>query len=170
MKYEIQGGTLPVVICQLADGERMITEGGAMSWMSPNMKMETTSNGGIGKAFGRAVSGEKLFQNVYTATNGNGMIAFASCFPGSIRAFQITPGNEMIFQKKSFLASEAGVTLSMHFRKKIGSGLFTLHHAEGQRSGHCICRIRRTRSGIQSSAWSADHHRHRTPCSHGCHL
>ena len=37
MKYEIQGGTLPVVICQLADGERMITEGGAMSWMSPNM-------------------------------------------------------------------------------------------------------------------------------------
>ena len=102
MKYEIQGGTLPVVICQLADGERMITEGGAMSWMSPNMKMETTSNGGIGKAFGRAVSGEKLFQNVYTAT----------------------PGNEMIFQKKSFLASEAGVTLSMHFRKKIGSGLF----------------------------------------------
>ena len=98
MKYEIQGGTLPVVICQLADGERMITEGGAMSWMSPNMKMETTSNGGIGKAFGRAVSGEKLFQNVYTATNGNGMIAFASCFPGSIRAFQITPGNEMIFQ------------------------------------------------------------------------
>ena len=124
MKYEIQGGTLPVVICQLADGERMITEGGAMSWMSPNMKMETTSNGGIGKAFGRAVSGEKLFQNLYTATNGNGMIAFASCVPGSIRAFQITPGNEMIFQKKSFLASEAGVTLSMHFRKKIGSGLF----------------------------------------------
>ena len=124
MKYEIQGETLPVVICQLADGERMITEGGAMSWMSPNMKMETTSNGGIGKAFGRAVSGEKMFQNIYTATNGNGMIAFASCFPGSIRAFQITPGNEMIFQKKSFLASEAGVTLSMHFRKKIGSGLF----------------------------------------------
>ena len=124
MRYEIKGDTLPVVICYLENGERMITERGSMSWMSPNMKMETTSNGGIGKAFGRAVSGEKLFQNVYTATNGNGMIAFASCFPGSIRAFQITPGNEMIFQKKSFLASEAGVTLSMHFRKKIGSGLF----------------------------------------------
>ena len=100
MKYEIQGETLPVVICQLAEGERMITEGGAMSWMSPNMKMETTSNGGIGKAFGRAVSGEKMFQNIYTATNGNGMIAFASCFPGSIRAFQITPCHEMICQKK----------------------------------------------------------------------
>ena len=124
MKYEIQGETLPVVICQLADGERMITEGGAMSWMSPNMKMETTSNGGIGKAFGRAVSGEKLFQNVYTATNGNGMIAFASCFPGSIRAFEIAPVQEMILQKSAFLAGEVGIEMSVFFNKKLGTGFF----------------------------------------------
>ena len=172
MKYEIQGGTLPVVICQLADGERMITEGGAMSWMSPNMKMETTSNGGIGKAFGRAVSGEKLFQNLYTATNGNGMIAFASCFQIYPRIPDYT-GNEMIFQKKSFLASEAGVTLSMHFRKKIGSGLFggegfIMQKVSGQ--GIVFAEFDGHVSGIQSSAWSADHRRHRTPCSHGCHL
>ncbi len=51
-----------------------------MSWMSPNMKMETTTNGGIGKAFGRMFSGEHIFQNIYTAEGGNGMIAFASCF------------------------------------------------------------------------------------------
>lgn len=124
MKYEIQGGTLPVVICQLEGGEQMITEGGAMSWMSPNMKMETTSNGGIGKALGRAFSGERLFQNVYTAMGGDGLIAFASSFPGSIRAFDIGPGREMIFQKKSFLASEAGISLSVHFHKKFASGLF----------------------------------------------
>lgn len=124
MKYQIQGETLPVVICELESGEKMITEGGAMSWMSPNMKMETTSGGGLGKAVGRAFSGEKMFQNIYTAQGGMGMIAFASSFPGSIRAFHITPGNDMIFQKKAFLASEAGVTLSVHFRKKIGSGLF----------------------------------------------
>ncbi len=124
MKYQIQGETLPVVICELESGEKMITEGGAMSWMSPNMKMETTSNGGMGKAIGRAFTGEKMFQNIYTAQGGTGMIAFASSFPGSIRAFHITPGNDMIFQKKAFLASEAGVTLSVHFRKKIGSGLF----------------------------------------------
>lgn len=124
MRYQIQGETLPVVICELEAGERMITEGGAMSWMSPNMKMETTSNGGIGKAFGRAFSGEKMFQNIYTAQGGPGMIAFASSFPGSIRAFEIAPGQDMIFQKSAFLASEAGVQLSMHFRKKLGSGLF----------------------------------------------
>lgn len=124
MRYQIQGETLPVVICELEGGEKMITEGGAMSWMSPNMLMETTSNGGIGKAFGRAFSGEKMFQNIYTAQGGTGMIAFASSFPGSIKAFQISPGQDMIFQKKAFLASEAGVELSVHFRKKLGSGLF----------------------------------------------
>ena len=124
MRYQIQGDTLPVVICQLEAGERMITEGGGMSWMSPNMKMETTTNGGIGKAVGRMFSGEKMFQNIYTAQGGNGMIAFASCFPGSIRAFNIRPGQEMIFQKSAFLASEAGVQLSVHFHKKVACGLF----------------------------------------------
>ena len=124
MRYQIQGETLPVVICELEAGEKMITEGGAMSWMSPNMKMETTSNGGIGKALGRAFSGEKMFQNIYAAQGGPGMIAFASSFPGSIRAFEITPGQEMIFQKSAYLAGEESVQLSVHFRKKLGSGLF----------------------------------------------
>lgn len=123
MKYTIQGETLPVVICELDAGEKIITEGGGMAWMSPNMKMETTG-GGIGKIFGRALSGDTLFQNIYTAEHTNGMISIASSFPGSIRAFEITPGNEMILQKSAFLASEASVELSMHFRKKLGSGLF----------------------------------------------
>ena len=89
MRYQIVGETLPVVICELEGGEKMINEGGSMSWMSPNMLMETTTNGGIGKAFGRMFAGEKMFQNVYTAQGGNGLIAFASSFPGSIKAFQI---------------------------------------------------------------------------------
>ena len=52
------------------------------------------------------------------------MIAFASSFPGSIRAFQIEPGQEMIFQKKAFLAGDSGIQLSVHFNKKVGAGLF----------------------------------------------
>lgn len=102
----------------------MINEGGSMSWMSPNMLMETTTNGGIGKAFGRMFAGEKMFQNVYTAQGGNGLIAFASSFPGSIKAFQIAPGQEMVFQKSAFLAGEASVNLSVFFNKKLGAGLF----------------------------------------------
>ena len=124
MQYEIKGDTLPVVICKLEGGEQMITERGSMSWMSPNMKMETTSNGGVGKALGRMFSGEALFQNRYTAEGGPGMIALASSFPGAIRAVETAPGKELIVQKRSFLASEKTVELSVHFQKKIGSGFF----------------------------------------------
>lgn len=124
MRYEIKGDTLPVVVCYLENGEQMITERGSMSWMSPNMKMETTTNGGIGKAFGRMFSGEAMFQNRYTAQDGNGMIAFASSFPGQIVAREIGPGRELIVQKSGFLASEAGVDLSVFFQKKLGAGLF----------------------------------------------
>lgn len=122
MKYSIEGEPLPVVICELLDGEMMITEKGAMSWMSPNMKMETVG-GGLGKMFGRAFSGESMFQNHYTAM-GDGMIAFASSFPGSIRAFEISPNNEIICQKSAFLASTSDVQLSVFFQKKVGSGFF----------------------------------------------
>ena len=124
MKYQILGETLPVVICELEEGEQMLTEAGAMSWMSPNMQMETTTNGGIGKAIGRAFTGEKIFQNVYTAVGGPGMIAYASSVPGSIRAFEITPQNELIFQKGAFLAGDRDIEMQVHFRKKLGAGLF----------------------------------------------
>lgn len=124
MKYQIKGETLPVVVCQLEAGEKMVTERGSMAWMSPNMHMDTSSNGGIGKVFGRMFSGEALFQNIYTCQGGNGLISFASSFPGSIKAFEISEGNEMIFQKGAFLASEPTVDLSVHFHKKLGSGLF----------------------------------------------
>lgn len=124
MKYEILGETLPVVVCHLEAEEKMITEGGAMAWMSPNMMMETTTNGGLGKAIGRSFAGEKMFQNIYTAKGAPGMIAYASSFPGSIKAFEITPGKEMIFQKGAYLASTSDVNLEVHFKKKVAVGLF----------------------------------------------
>ena len=124
MRYQIIGEPMPVVICDLENGETMLTERGSMSWMTNNMKMETTSNGGVGKALGRMFSGEALFQNRYTAQGGPGQIAFASSFPGSIRAIQITPDKPFIVQKGGFLASDVGVELSIHFRKKVGAGLF----------------------------------------------
>lgn len=124
MEYQIEGAPLPVVICQLEAGETMITERGSMSWMTPNMKMETSTNGGLGKAFGRMLSGDSIFQNRYTAQGGQGLIAFASSFPGSIRAFDIGPGRELVVQKSGFLASEESVQLSVFFQKKLGSGFF----------------------------------------------
>ena len=123
MRYEIKGEPTPVVICQLSPGESMITERGSMVWMSSNMEMETSA-GGLGKAFGRLFSGESIFQNIYTARDGQGLIAFASSFPGAIRAVEITPDHPVIVQKSAFLAAEQGVELSVFFQKKLGAGFF----------------------------------------------
>ena len=123
MKYTIEGAPMPVALCELNAGETMITERGSMSWMSPNMVMETSTNGGVGKAFGRMFSGESMFQNRFTPNGGPGMIAFASSFPGDIRVFEIGPGREMILQKSAFLASEVGVVTSAFFQRKLGTGL-----------------------------------------------
>ena len=124
MQYQIIGEPMPVVQCQLQAGESMKNEKGSMVWMSPNMQMQTNAGGGIGAAFGRALSGEKMFQNVYTAQGAPGMIAFGSSFIGSIRAYQVSPGRSIICQKSAYLASEMSVDLSIFFQKKLGAGFF----------------------------------------------
>ena len=98
MRYKIQGENMPVVLCALEDGESMICEAGAMSWMSANMQMETKG--------------------------GSGLIAFTSSFPGEIVAVDITPDKPIIIQKKAFLASTPGIQREVFFQKKIGTGLF----------------------------------------------
>lgn len=124
IKYEIEGGNLPVVICYPQAGQTLCTESGAMSWMSPNMVMDTNTGGGLKKMFGRLFSGESLFLNEYTAQGGSGVIAFASSFPGSIIPYQVTPGNGIIVQKRGFLAMEKGLELSVYFQKNFGGGFF----------------------------------------------
>lgn len=124
MKYEIIGGQLPAVTCYLQQNEKMITERGSMCWMSPNMKMETNTGGGFGKAIGRMFAGDSIFQNVYTAVDSDGSISFASSFPGSIKAIDVSGGNDIIVQKSAFLAGEEGVNLSVFFQKKISAALF----------------------------------------------
>ncbi len=123
MRYEIKGEPMPVVVCSLEAGEKMITERGSMAWMSSNMKMETNT-GGIGKALGRMFSGEALFRNVYSAQGGPGMIAFGSSFVGSIRAIDICPGKSVICQISALLASTEGVDRSLYEKQKIGGALF----------------------------------------------
>ena len=123
LKYQIEGGSLPVVICYPEAGQTICTERGAMSWMSPNMKMETNAGGGLKKAMGRLFSGDSIFMNEYTPQGGSGMIAFASSFPGSILPFELR-GESIIVQKRGFLAMEKGMDLSMFFQKKLGKGFF----------------------------------------------
>ena len=124
IKYEIEGGHLPVVICYPEPGQSLCTESGAMSWMSPNMRMDTNTGGGLKKVFGRIFSGESIFMNEYTAEYETGMIAFASSLPGSIIPYHVTPENSIIVQKRGFLAMEKGLELSVYFQKRLGKALF----------------------------------------------
>ncbi len=124
IKYEIEGGNLPVVICYPEAGQSLCTQSGAMSWMSPNMQMQTNSGGGIKKALGRLFSGDSIFLNEYTPAGGSGMIAFAATLPGTIVPFHITPENGIIVQKSGFLAMEKGLDLSVYWQKKLGTGFF----------------------------------------------
>ncbi len=123
IRYEIEGGSLPVVICYPKAGQTLVSQNGAMSFMSPNMEMETTA-GGLKKALGRMFSGESLFLNEYTPRGGDGMIAFASTFPGSILSFEVKEGEGIIVQKRGFLAMEKGLNLSLYFQKKLGKAFF----------------------------------------------
>lgn len=143
MEYEIKGGTLPVVICYLDKGERMISQPGAMAWMTPGISMQTEAHGGIGKAISRTFSGEKFFQNIFTARETDSRIAFASSLPGCIRPFNLFPGESMILQKMAFLASTENISLSSHLIGNIGAGLFGgegfwMQKVTGEKSGGTV--------------------------------
>lgn len=122
MRTEIKGEPLPVAIVTLEENESIVCEGGAMSWMTPNLEMET-KGGGFGKMMSRAFSGETLFQNIYTARGGRGMIAMASSFPGNILEMDVSNG-DIIAQKSAFLASETTVERTIFFQKKVSTGIF----------------------------------------------
>ena len=123
MQYKVVGETLPVLILDLDPNEQILTEAGAMSWMTDNLHLET-KGGGVGKVLGRMLSGDTAFQNIYTCVGRAGQIGMASKMPGSIRAFEITPQRSLILQKGAFLASTKGIDLSIHFKKKLGASLF----------------------------------------------
>ena len=122
MNYRIEGGNLPVVIINLVPGESINCESGAMSWMSAGIKMSTSTGGGIGKMFGRMVTGESAMLNTYTAEQA-GEIAFASSFPGSIKVVELN-GNSILAQKGAYLASFGNIQMSVGVQKNIGGGFF----------------------------------------------
>ena len=124
MEYEIKGGSFPIVICKLQKGETMKNETGAMAFMSSDMKMDTNTGGGLLKGLGRALSGDTIFLNFFTAQSDNQEIGFAARTPGKIMPIRLNGSNTIIGQKNAFLAAEDGVNLDIYFRNKLGAGIF----------------------------------------------
>ena len=124
MQYRIEGTTLPVVTITLSPGQRIYSSSGGMSWMTQAVEMETNSGGGLGRMVKRALSGESLFVVDYYVDRGVGEVAFSAEFPGKILDLDLADGQSVIVQKDSFLCAEKSVDLDLHFRKRLGAGLF----------------------------------------------
>lgn len=124
MEYEIEGGAFPIVVCTLQKGERMQNETGAMAFMTSGMKMETSTGGGLLKGLGRALSGDTLFLNFFSAEEDNQKIGFSACSPGKILPIRLNGSSTIIGQKNAFLAAEDSVNVDIHFRANLGTGIF----------------------------------------------
>ena len=57
--------------------------------------------------------------------SGKARVAFAAPYPGTILPFRLADmGGELIAQRDSFLCAAKGVSIGIHFQKKIGVGIF----------------------------------------------
>ncbi len=124
LRYKIIGTTLQAVTLELPQGQTVFSERGGMSWMSANVKMETNMEGGLGGAFKRMFSGESVFMVSFTSTGGTALIGFSAELPGKIVPLNLGTGQQLICQKDAFMVAERSVQLDIHFRRKLGAGLF----------------------------------------------
>ncbi len=124
MEYEIKGGSFPIVVCKLQKGETMKNETGAMAFMTSEMKMDTNTGGGLLKGLGRALSGDTIFLNFFTAEADNQKIGFSARTPGKIMPIKLDGTNSIIGQKNAFLAAQEDVNLDIYFKNSLGTGIF----------------------------------------------
>ena len=134
--YEIKGQELQFVEVELDPGESAIAEAGAMVWKDASVDMTTVFGSGAGQEGGfmgkllsagkRLVTGESLFTTVFTHTgSGKARVAFGAPVPGAIIPIRLADlGGTLICQKDSFLAAAKGVSIGIHFQRRILTGLF----------------------------------------------
>jgi uncharacterized protein (TIGR00266 family) len=124
MQYKIAGTTMQALDVLLQQGEAVFTETGGMAWYRGNVSMETNMPGGLLGGLGRAVSGESLFLTTYKALSEKAMITFTPEAPGSIVAVELAAGQTVIAQRDAFMCAQQGVQLAVHFKQRLGAGLF----------------------------------------------
>lgn len=124
MRYDIKGTTLQTLDLLLSQGESIFTESGGMAWMKGDIHMETNTRGGLLKGLARSLAGESLFLTNYTCRSGEALITFTPEAPGSIIPVSLKANESRICQKDAFMVAQESVTLEVHFRRKLGAGIF----------------------------------------------
>ncbi|HTC12177.1 MAG TPA: TIGR00266 family protein [Acetobacteraceae bacterium] len=123
MQYELSGTTMQTVAIDLAPGETVYSQTNCMCWMNDAVEMNTNTGGGFFAGLKRTFSGGTLFVTDFTA-RGNGHVAFAPRFPGTIRAIPLQAGQSIICRKETFLCAEKSVALEIAWQKRLGAGFF----------------------------------------------
>ncbi|MEM9026858.1 MAG: AIM24 family protein [Pseudomonadota bacterium] len=132
----IHGQEMQFVEIELDPGESAIAEAGAMMFKDATIDMDTIFGDGsqqtsgffgtIASAGKRLLTGESLFMTVFTHQGqGKARVAFAAPYPGTILAFNLADlGGKLVAQKDAFLCAAKGVSIGIHFQKRIMTGLF----------------------------------------------
>jgi uncharacterized protein (TIGR00266 family) len=134
--FDIKGHELQFVEIELDPGESAVAEAGAMVWKDASVNMTTVFGSGAGQEGGfmgkllsagkRLVTGESLFTTVFTHQgSGKARVAFGAPVPGAILPIRLSDvGGTLICQKDSFLAAAKGVSIGIHFQRRVLTGLF----------------------------------------------
>lgn len=124
MKYKIKGNILQTIDFELADRETLFCESSGMAWMSANIEVKDTVKGGITKSLTRILEGESVFFTAYTCRGQLGLITFAARSPGKIVPVELKVGQELIYQRNSFICAQSTVNLSFYSKKALAKGMF----------------------------------------------
>jgi uncharacterized protein (TIGR00266 family) len=111
-------------------GEQIVTEAGAMMSMSTDLDLQTNMKGGVMGALKRAVGGESVFMNTYTAEKADQRLDVAPAAPGDILHLPMDNTTVMV-QRGSYLCSSPDIDIDTKFQgiKKMflsGEGAFLL--------------------------------------------
>ena len=124
MRYQISGTVMQTVEIDLSPGETVFSQTHAMAWMNDGVNMHTNTGGGLFAGLKRSLTGGSFFVTDFTCEGGQGHVAFAPRFPGTIMARTLRPGESLICRKETFLCAEKTVTLELAWQQRIGSGFF----------------------------------------------
>ena len=128
MESRILGTTMPVLEIGIEPGDMIIAEPGEFSWMTDNVRLNTTTQTAGASSFfgalGRMFGGGGLFMTEYTAEGGRGVVGFAAKLPGTIFEVPVQPGQTYMIHRHGFVCATRGVELSTGFQQSLGSGLF----------------------------------------------
>ena len=135
--YTIYGEEMQFVEIELDPAETAVAESGSMMMMDDGIQMQTIFGDGsaqqpagfLGKLMSagkRILTGESLFMTAFTnAVQGKRKVSFAAPYTGKIITLDLQQlGGTIIAQKDAFLCAAKGVSVGIHFQRKLGTGLF----------------------------------------------